>query len=76
MIIGTETTELNDVKPCIYCGKKPVLITKFFMDMNTSKEISCQSDNPECVILNYVKVYNDNIDKAIYHWNEKNSEKI
>ena len=76
MVIGTEEKNLENVKPCVYCGKTPKLITKFFDDLSVSKEISCQSENAECVILNYVKVHNDHINEAINQWNEKNSEKI
>ena len=75
MIIGTDEIDLENIKPCIYCGKKPKLITKFFIDMSSSKEISCQSENNECTILNYVKVYNNDINKAIKEWNEKNIKK-
>ncbi|MBR4315815.1 MAG: hypothetical protein IKP65_02430 [Alphaproteobacteria bacterium] len=71
MIIKTE--KLDNVKPCIYCGKFPELITECNLDLSgESQKISCQTNRQECMILNYVQVYNDNIEEAINIWNEKN----
>lgn len=71
MIIKTE--KLDNVKPCIYCNKHPKLIIECNFDLSDeSKKISCQTNHQECMILNYVQVYNNNIEEAINIWNEKN----
>lgn len=72
-MIGIDIKALDNVKPCIYCGKDPKLVIKYFMDMSESKEITCLSDREECVVLNYVKVHDNNIEDAIKQWNENNS---
>lgn len=62
--------KIDGCRPCKYCGKMPVLITKYYKNGKKALEISCETEDVVCVAFSYMEVENS-LEEAIKEWNNQ-----